>query len=84
MSGARNIAPVEGSYVRSTAAKRVTMLVDDTPNGAFTIGMADRLQQRLTADGVAVARISVKEVTDEGVAPISRHPPRSPRLTTRG
>jgi branched-chain amino acid transport system substrate-binding protein len=58
------IAPVEEAYVRSTGAKRVTMLVDDTPNGAFTVGMADRLQQRLTAHGVAVTRISVKELTD--------------------
>src|SRR3989442_12653134 len=40
------------------------MLVDDTPNGAFTVGTADRLQQRLTADGVAVSRISIKELTD--------------------
>lgn len=61
------IAPVEESYVRSTNARKVTMLVDDTPNGAFTIGMADRLQQRLSADGVAVTRISVKEVGDAGV-----------------
>ena len=30
--------------MRSTGAKKVTMLVDDTPNGAFTVGMADRLQ----------------------------------------
>jgi branched-chain amino acid transport system substrate-binding protein len=58
------IAPVEDAYVTSSKAKRVAMLVDDTPNGAFTVGMADRLQQRLTVDGVAVARISVKEVTD--------------------
>jgi branched-chain amino acid transport system substrate-binding protein len=58
------IAPVEEAYVKSTKAKRVAMLVDDTPNGAFTVGMADRLQQRLTADGVAVSRISVKETTD--------------------
>jgi len=58
------IAPVEEAYAKSTKAKRVAMLVDDTPNGAFTVGMADRLQQRLTADGVTVARISVKETTD--------------------
>jgi branched-chain amino acid transport system substrate-binding protein len=62
------IAPVEEAYVRSTSARKVTMLVDDTPNGAFTVGMADRLQSRLGADGVAVTRISVKEITD-GVDP---------------
>jgi branched-chain amino acid transport system substrate-binding protein len=59
------IAPVEERYVRRTGAKKVTLLVDDTPNGAFTVGMADRLQKRLKADRVAVTRISVKEVTDK-------------------
>src|SRR3954447_22692536 len=58
------IAPVEESYIRSTNAKRVTILVDDTPNGAFTVGMADRLQQRLAADGVTVNRISVVELAN--------------------
>ena len=58
------IAPIEDAYVRSTGAKKVTMLVDDTPNGAFTVGMADRLQKRLAADGVAVSRISMKELAD--------------------
>jgi branched-chain amino acid transport system substrate-binding protein len=58
------IAPVEEAYVRSTGARKVAILVDDTANGAFTIGMADRLQQRLAKDGIAVTRISVKEVTD--------------------
>jgi branched-chain amino acid transport system substrate-binding protein len=59
------IAPVEERYARATGAKRVAMLVDDTANGAFTIGMADRLQKRLAKDGVAVTRISVKELTDQ-------------------
>jgi branched-chain amino acid transport system substrate-binding protein len=59
------IAPIEGAYVRSTGAKKVAMLVDDTPNGAFTVGMADRLQKRLTAAGIAVARISIKELADK-------------------
>jgi branched-chain amino acid transport system substrate-binding protein len=58
------IAPVEERYVRATGAKRVAMLVDDTANGAFTVGMADRLQKRLAKDGVMVTRISVKELTD--------------------
>ena len=58
------IAPVEERYVRSTGAKSIAMLVDDTANGAFTIGMADRLQKRLAKDGVAVKRISVKELAD--------------------
>src|SRR4029079_465452 len=59
------IAPIEDTYVRSTGAKKVTMLVDDTPNGAFTVGMADRLQKRLTAVGIAVSRISIKELADQ-------------------
>jgi len=59
------IAPLEERYIRSTGAKKVAMLVDDTPNGAFTVGMADRLQTRLTADRVAVNRISVKEIADK-------------------
>jgi branched-chain amino acid transport system substrate-binding protein len=58
------IAPIEGAYVHATGAKKVTMLVDDTPNGAFTIGMADRLQKRLAAAGIAVSRISIKELAD--------------------
>jgi branched-chain amino acid transport system substrate-binding protein len=59
------IAPIEEAFARSTGAKKVTMLVDDTPNGAFTVGMADRLQKRLTSDAVAVTRISIKELTDK-------------------
>jgi branched-chain amino acid transport system substrate-binding protein len=58
------IAPVEEAYVRSAGAKKVVMLVDETPNGAFTIGMADRLQSRLVKDGVTITRISLKELTD--------------------
>jgi branched-chain amino acid transport system substrate-binding protein len=58
------IAPIEDVYVRSTGARKVTMLVDDTPNGAFTVGMANRLQKRLAADGIAVSRISIKELAD--------------------
>lgn len=58
------IAPLEEAYARSTGAKKVAMLVDDTANGAFTIGMADRLQNRLTKDAVAITRISIKELTD--------------------
>jgi branched-chain amino acid transport system substrate-binding protein len=59
------IAPIEDAYVRATDAKKVTMLVDDTTNGAFTTGMADRLQKRLAAAGIAVSRISIKELADK-------------------
>lgn len=58
------IAPVERRYVRALGSKKVAMLVDDTPNGAFTLGMATRLRRRLVADGVAVSWIPVKEVGD--------------------
>jgi branched-chain amino acid transport system substrate-binding protein len=59
------IAPIEATYVHATGARKVTMLVDETPNGAFTIGMADRLQKRLAAAGTAVSRISIKELADK-------------------
>jgi ABC-type branched-subunit amino acid transport system substrate-binding protein len=42
------------------------MLVDDTPNGAFTEGMAERLRAALERDGASVTWTSVLEVTDPG------------------
>jgi branched-chain amino acid transport system substrate-binding protein len=50
------IAPVEDRYVRLTGATRVAMLVDPS---AFTRGMADRLQARLTRRGIAVTRVPI-------------------------
>ena len=58
------IAPVEERYVKSVGARHVAMLVDDTPNGAFTKGMADRLRAALERDDASVTRTSVKETTD--------------------
>jgi branched-chain amino acid transport system substrate-binding protein len=58
------IAPIEAAHIRRSGASRVTMLVDDTANGAFTAGMADRLTARLAASGVQVTRISVEEIGD--------------------
>jgi branched-chain amino acid transport system substrate-binding protein len=55
------IAPVEQRYLSSLPARRVTMLVDDTPNGAFTVGMAQRLQTALEKVGTAVTSISIVE-----------------------
>jgi ABC-type branched-subunit amino acid transport system substrate-binding protein len=55
------IAPIERRYLSSLPARRVTMLVDDTPNGAFTEGMARRLRTALTKVGTAVTWISVVE-----------------------
>ena len=60
------IAPVEEAYAKRVGARHVAMLVDDTPNGAFTKGMADRLQTALTQDGASVTRTSVLETTDPG------------------
>jgi branched-chain amino acid transport system substrate-binding protein len=58
------IAPVEKRYVAGTGADRVAMLVDDTANGAFTVGMANRLSRRLARDDIDVTRVSVKETGD--------------------
>jgi len=58
------IAPAEARYVRKQGANKVAMLVDDTPNGAFTTGMATRLRARLQARGVAVTWTSVEETAD--------------------
>jgi branched-chain amino acid transport system substrate-binding protein len=55
------IAPVEERYVKAIGATKVTMLVDDTANGAFTKGMATRLRAALEADGATVNWISVEE-----------------------
>src|SRR5262249_42520854 len=53
------IAPVEARYAKQIHAKRVAMLVDDTPNGAFTTGMATRLRTALEHDGATVTWTSV-------------------------
>ncbi len=56
------IAPIESRYAASIGAKRVSMLVDDTSNGAFTVGMANRLTRELRRSGATVSRISIKEI----------------------
>jgi branched-chain amino acid transport system substrate-binding protein len=58
------IAPVEEAYAKEVGARHVAMLVDDTANGAFTKGMADRLQTALERGGASVIRTSVLETTD--------------------
>ena len=60
------IAPIEERYVRTVRAKRVAMLVDDTANGAFTKGMANRLRRALVRGGASVTWTSVLEATDPG------------------
>jgi branched-chain amino acid transport system substrate-binding protein len=60
------IAPIEEAYLRRLAIRRVAMLVDDTANGAFTKGMADRLEAALERDGASVTRISIRETTEAG------------------
>jgi branched-chain amino acid transport system substrate-binding protein len=61
------IAPVEERYVRGVRARHIAMLVDDTPNGAFTKGMAARLRAALARDGASVAWTSVHETTASGL-----------------
>jgi branched-chain amino acid transport system substrate-binding protein len=63
------IAPVERAYVRRIGARRIAMLVDDTANGAFTMGMANRLRSALRRDGAAVTWTSVRETTAAGLPP---------------
>jgi branched-chain amino acid transport system substrate-binding protein len=60
------IAPIEERYVKAIHARHVAMLVDDTPNGAFTKGMATRLRTALVRDGASVTWTSVKENTGPG------------------
>lgn len=57
------IAPVEAGYVKRIGAKHVAMLVDDTANGAFTKGMAQRLRASLRRQGATVTWTSIQETT---------------------
>lgn len=50
------ISPVEADYILRQNVKRVTMIVDPS---AYTVGMADRLDQALSSEGVKVKRITV-------------------------
>jgi branched-chain amino acid transport system substrate-binding protein len=61
------IAPIEARYVRRIGAKHVAMLVDDTANGAFTKGTAERLRSALLRDGATVTWTSVQETTAPGL-----------------
>ena len=58
------IAPVEERYLKKLGVRSVAMMVDDTANGAFTRGMADRLRAALERDGATVTWISIRETTD--------------------
>ncbi|HZT86197.1 MAG TPA: branched-chain amino acid ABC transporter substrate-binding protein [Gaiellaceae bacterium] len=55
------LAPIEARYVEGLHAKHVAMLVDDTANGAFTKGMADRLQADLVKAGGSISWTSLRE-----------------------
>jgi branched-chain amino acid transport system substrate-binding protein len=61
------IAPVERRHVARVGARRIAMLVDDTANGAFTKGMANRLRAALRRDGASVTWTSVRETTEAGL-----------------
>jgi branched-chain amino acid transport system substrate-binding protein len=60
------ISPVEEAYLKRLGVHKVAMLVDDTANGAFTKGMADRLRAALVKDGATVTTTSINETTDSG------------------
>jgi branched-chain amino acid transport system substrate-binding protein len=61
------IAPIEEAYLKGLGIQHVAMLVDDTANGAFTKGMADRLEAALERDGASVTRTSIKETNEAGL-----------------
>ena len=61
------IAPIEEAYVKRIGATHVAMLVDDTSNGAFTEGMANRLRAALVRDGASVTWTSIRETTEAGL-----------------
>jgi branched-chain amino acid transport system substrate-binding protein len=61
------IAPVEEAYLKRLGVRSVAMLVDDTANGAFTKGMADRLRAALERAGASVTWISIRETTEPGL-----------------
>jgi branched-chain amino acid transport system substrate-binding protein len=61
------IAPIEARYVEQLHATRVAMLVDDTANGAFTKGMALRLEKDLVHAGASVSWTSIEETTAPGL-----------------
>jgi branched-chain amino acid transport system substrate-binding protein len=61
------IAPIEARYLKRTGAKHVAMLVDDTANGAFTKGTAERLRAALVRAGATVTWTSILETTTRGL-----------------
>jgi branched-chain amino acid transport system substrate-binding protein len=61
------IAPIEARYVTRIGAKHIAMLVDDTANGAFTKGTAERLRSALLRQGATVTWTSIQETTTPGL-----------------
>jgi branched-chain amino acid transport system substrate-binding protein len=61
------IAPIEEAYLKRLGVRRVAMLVDDTANGAFTQGMANRLRTALERDGATVTWTSIRETGESGL-----------------
>jgi branched-chain amino acid transport system substrate-binding protein len=61
------IAPIEEAYLRRLGVRHVAMLVDDTANGAFTQGMANRLRTALERDGATVSWTSIRETSESGL-----------------
>jgi branched-chain amino acid transport system substrate-binding protein len=61
------IAPIEARYLERIGAHHVAMLVDDTANGAFTKGTAERLRSALLRHGATVTWTSLEETTTPGL-----------------
>jgi branched-chain amino acid transport system substrate-binding protein len=61
------IAPIEARYLVRIGARHVAMLVDDTANGAFTKGTAERLRSALLREGATVTWTSIQETTTPGL-----------------
>jgi branched-chain amino acid transport system substrate-binding protein len=55
------ISPIEARYVEGLGVKHVAMIVDDTKNGAFNKGEAERLRVALRKAGASVTWTPVKE-----------------------
>lgn len=61
------IAPNAARYLKRIGSKHVALLVDDTPNGAFTKGVAKQLQSELLRAGATVTWTPVQETTTPGL-----------------
>ena len=71
------IAPIETDYILSTGVQRVSMLVDPS---TYTVGMADRVEAALEANGVVVDRFSISPGSGDYSAAIEQALAEAPGL----